>query len=120
MGIVRKLFESRPFQHLVPNYEIILYGPKTGGAKIRAAVAIDRSFAFIYSPRGEKFTIDKNMIPAQKHNEIWFDTRYGVSYVLDEGDTMGIQTYTPPTKGRGCDWILIIEDKDKQYPLPEF
>ncbi len=120
MGMVRKLFESRPFQLLEPNDEIVLDGPKHGGAKIRAAVASDHSFAFIYSPRGAKFTIDKSMIPAQKQNEIWFDPRYGVSYLLDEGDTMGIQTYTPPTNGRGCDWILIIEDKEKQYPLPKY
>ena len=120
MGMMRKLFESRPFHLLVPDYEIVLDGPRTGGAKIRAAIASDRSFAFIYTPRGEKFTIDKSKIPARSHNEIWFDPRYGVSSILDEGDTMAIQTYTPPTSGRGNDWILIIEDKDKQYPLPKF
>ncbi|MFC1551415.1 glycoside hydrolase family 140 protein [Candidatus Latescibacterota bacterium] len=120
MGIVRKLFESRPYQLLVPSTEIIKDGPSTGGGKIRAAVASDRSFAFIYSPRGEKFTIDKSMIRAEKYNEIWFDTRYGVSYVIHSPDTAGIQTYTPPTSGRGCDWIFILEDKNKNYTLPAF
>lgn len=118
MGFVRKLFESRPFQKLVPNQSIIKDGPMTGGGKIRAAVARDGSFAFIYSPRGEKFTIDKGPINATRTNEIWFDPRYGISYTIHSTDTKGMQTFTPPTSGRGNDWILIVEDADMNFPLP--
>ncbi|UCE06825.1 MAG: glycoside hydrolase family 140 protein [bacterium] len=118
MGLVRKLFESRPFQKLVPNQSIIKNGPLTGGAKIRAAVANDGSFAFVYSPRGEKFTIDKGMINATRTNEIWFDPRYGIAYNVHSPNTKGMQTFTPPTSGRGNDWILIVEDADLEFPLP--
>ncbi len=119
MGLVRKLFESRPFQKLVPNQSIIKDGPVRGGGKIRAAVASDGSFAFIYSPRGEKFTIDKGLIQATRTNEIWFDPRYGITYKIHSPDTKGMQTFTPPTSGRGNDWILIIEDADLNFPLPD-
>jgi hypothetical protein len=118
MGLVRKLFESRPFQKLEPNQSIIKDGPMTGGGKIRAAVASDSSFAFIYSPRGEKFSIDKSFIRAIRTNEIWFDPRYGIAYKIHSPDTKGIQTFTPPTSGRENDWILIIEDADLNFPLP--
>jgi hypothetical protein len=30
----------------------------------------------------------------------------------------GFQTYAPPTSGRGQDWVLIIEDAAKKWPLP--
>jgi hypothetical protein len=33
-------------------------------------------------------------------------------------DTKGFQTYTPPTNGRGNDWILIIENAEMNFPLP--
>jgi hypothetical protein len=118
MGIMRSLFESRPFQKLVPNKVIIKDGPVHGGAKIRAAVANDGSFAFIYSPRGEKFTLDKSIIKAKLTKEIWFDPRYGVAYHIHTADTKGIQTYTPPTNGNGNDWLLIIEDASLGFPLP--
>jgi hypothetical protein len=111
MGHVRRLFESRPFTRLVPDQSLIVDGPSTGGAKIRAAIARDGSFAFVYSPRGEKFTVDKSRIrPAGgKIDEIWYDPRYGVFYHIHAADTAAYQTYTPPTSGRGNDWILILE-----------
>ncbi len=118
MGLLRKLFESRPFHLLVPRQSIVLDGPRSGGAKVRAAVSSDNSFAFIYSPRGERFTIDKSWLQTDRTNEIWFDTRYGIADKIHSADTRGIQTYTPPTRGRGCDWLLIVEDAHKQYPLP--
>ena len=118
MGFLRKLFEARPFDKLIPDQGMIKNGPVTGGAKIRAAVAGDATFAIVYSPRGESFSIDKSVIDARYIKEIWFDPRYGVSYHLHTGDTQGIQTYTPPTSGRGQDWILIIENADLELPMP--
>lgn len=110
IGLLKKLFLSRPFHKLEPNQSIIKEGPMTGGAKIKAAVANDGSFAFIYSPRGEPFTIDKSLLKAEKMREIWFDPRYGMIYTIHTQITKAIQTYTPPTSGRGNDWVLIIED----------
>lgn len=109
MGLVRRLFESRAFQKLTPSDGMIWDGPRSGGAKIRAACASDGSFAFIYSPRGEGFTVDKRMIHAGRVKEIWYDPRYGVEYPIHTGDNSGFQTYTPPTSGRGQDWVLILE-----------
>lgn len=118
MGHLRKLFEGRSFAKLVPFQEMIKNGPVTGGAKVRAAVANDASYAIVYSPRGESFTIDQSVIDARYIKAIWFDPRYGVSYHLHTGDTQGIQTYTPPTSGRGQDWILVVENVDLDLPMP--
>ena len=118
MGYVRQLFESRPFRKLRPAQEIIHDGPATGGGKIRAMLARDGSFAFIYSPRGEQFTVDKNVIQALHVKEIWYNPRYGNAYHIHTTDNQGFQTYTPPTSGQGNDWILILEDANAGYPLP--
>ncbi|MDZ4701117.1 MAG: putative collagen-binding domain-containing protein [Rhodothermales bacterium] len=34
----------------------------------------------------------------------------GVTYAIHTSDTRGIQTFTPPTTGRGQDWMLVIRD----------
>ncbi|MDX2071591.1 MAG: glycoside hydrolase family 140 protein [Haliscomenobacter sp.] len=112
MGILKKLFTSRQFQKLAPSKTIVLDGPDTGGGKIKAALANDGSFTIVYSPRGEKFTIDKSLLKADRMREVWFDPRYGEEYIIHTSGTKGIQTYTPPTNGRGNDWILIIEKVD--------
>jgi hypothetical protein len=118
MGFVRRVFESVPFTRLVPDQKMILNGPVTGGAKIRAARSSDGSFAIVYSPRGESFAIDKSVIKGERLKEIWYDPRYGVSYEFHQSDCWGIQTYTPPTNGRGNDWVLLLEDVSKSFPLP--
>lgn len=109
MGLLRRLFESRSFQTLAPDQAMLLDGPSTGGAKIRAARAVNGSFAIIYSPRGESFTIDRRLIHARRIKEAWFDPRYGCTYTIHTADNAAFQTYVPPTSGRGCDWVLILE-----------
>jgi hypothetical protein len=118
MRHVRRLFESLPFTKLAPDPSIILNGPATGGAKIRAARASDGSFAIIYSPRGESFTLDKSVIKAERQNQYWYDPRYGASYLIKEHDSWGIQTFTPPTSGRGNDWVLVLMDAAARFSLP--
>ena len=118
MRHARRLFESLPFTKLIPDQSIILNGNTNGGAKIRAARASDGSFALIYTPRGEIFTLNKNVIKGEKLRETWYDPRYGVSYFIKEQDTWGIQTYTPPTNGRGNDWVLVLTDAAAGYALP--
>jgi Protein of unknown function (DUF4038)/Putative collagen-binding domain of a collagenase len=118
MGFVRRLFESRPFQKLEPCQAMILDGPRSGAGKIRAARAEDGSFAFIYSPVGEKFTVDQTLVKGARLKEIWYDPRYGIAREIHTGTSKAIQTYTPPNAGRGCDWILILEDEAEKFPLP--
>ena len=115
---LRRLLESLPFGKLIPDQKIILNGSLSGGGKIRAARSSDGSFAIVYSPRGESFTLDKSVVKAETQRQAWFDPRYGVAYVNQEPDGQGIQTYTPPTSGRNNDWVLIITDRAKEYRLP--
>jgi len=42
---------------------MIVDGPTGAGAKVRAARARDGSFAFVYSPRGARFTVDRSIPP---------------------------------------------------------
>jgi len=125
MGVVRRLFAARPFHKLIPDPTLVVDGPRSGGAKIRAARAEDGSFALIYSPRGEPFTLNQQRIQlnqqgiqALRINQIWYDPRYGSSYLLHVADSAAIQTYTPPTQGRGQDWVLILEDQAAGLLLP--
>ena len=115
MGHLHALFESRPWHRLVPAPSFVLDGPAHGGAKVRAAVADDNSFAFVYSPRGEPFTVDKGRISGSRIRAIWYDPRYGVAHAIHSANTGAIQTYTPPTSGRGQDWLLILEDADRAF-----
>lgn len=118
MGHIRRLFEALPFTKLIPDQRLILNGPLTGGARMRGARASDGSFALFYTPHGDSFTLDKRVIKGERLREYWFDPRYGVAYFNKEQDTSGIQTYTPPTSGRGNDWVLVLVNAAAGFALP--
>jgi hypothetical protein len=85
---------------------------------VRAARASDGSFAFVYSPRGERFTVDKSAIAGPRVREIWWDPRYGVARHFHTTADAGFQTYAPPISGRGMDWLPILESEKARVPLP--
>lgn len=112
MGHLRRLLESRPFTKLAPGDEFVVDAPRHGGAKVRGIAAEDGSYAYVYTPRGEPFTVDKQVIRSPRVRELWFDPRYGTTSHIHTSDRWGFQTYTPPTRGRGCDWLLVLEGDD--------
>jgi hypothetical protein len=109
MGHVRRLFERYSFHRLVPDPAVILDGATSGGAKVRAARAEDGAFLLVYSPRGERFTVNKRVLCVRRVRESWYDPRYGTLHQVHTSDNAGFQTYTPPTCGRGNDWVLVLE-----------
>jgi hypothetical protein len=119
VGYVRRLFESRPWQELVPDDTCLVDAPRQGGEKVRAARAADGSFAFIYSPRGEPFTLRMDVIKTESGVKCWwFDPRYGTAYFIHTGDAVAMQTFVPPDAGRGRDWVLVLDDAARDFPTP--
>jgi hypothetical protein len=118
MGHLRRLMESRSFALLEPDSgRLVIDAPRHGGAKVRAAVSANGSFAIVYSPRGEPFTVDRTPIKGNRLHEAWFDPRLGVAYPVHTGTNGAIQTYTPPTSGRGQDWVLVLDDPAASLPM---
>jgi len=118
MGHVRRLFESRPWEQLEPDQGLLVGPNPPGDGFVRAAVARDRSFAFVYSPRGEPVMVDQGRLGARDLTAWWFDPRYGRAYFVHTGVGTANQVFTPPSSGRGCDWILVLDDAAKGYPPP--
>ena len=112
MGLLRRIFEAYDYQQLRPTADFVVDGPRHGGAKIRAARAADGSFAFVYSPCGAAITVARSQLKGTRVKEIWFDPRYGSLHHIHTSDNGAFQTYTPPTSGRGNDWLLILDGRD--------
>lgn len=117
MGLLRRFMEAHAFQTLIPDSSLILDGPLRGPAKIRAMRSIEGKRAIIYTPRGEPFTLDQSIVKARYTRQAWFDPRYGVSHEFRISprawDGQSFQTYTPPSSGRGQDWVLVFEELQK-------
>ena len=120
MGYLARLFQSRPFPELRPAPECVLDAPQAGPAKVRAAMAEDKSWAMIYSTQGAPFALNKSVFSASRLAEFWFDPRTGAIRHIHSGANHAYQTFDPPTSGYGQDWLLLLEDPERGFPAELF
>jgi hypothetical protein len=112
----RRLMESRPFLSRVPDQSVIKtsYYPETD----YIVATRGDGYAFIYFPTGLTADIQLDKIGAETINAYWFDPKTGEAKLIESIPGKGIRQFTPPTKGRGNDWILILDDKSKNFKTP--
>jgi len=116
MRHLRALMESRPVAGRVPDQSLVI-DPLAGAEHIRATRG--PGYIFVYSPHGSPFTLGLKALPAARRRAWWFDPRdghaQGIGRLPDEGP---LHTFTPPSHGRGHDWILVVDDESRRYPAP--
>ena len=110
----RRLIESRPFLSRVPDQSLIIpaYFPETD----YIVATRGEGYAFVYFPTGWSAEIQLDKIGAKSIMAYWFDPRNGESKLIETFPGTGIRKFTPPTNGRGNDWIL--DDASKNFKAP--
>ncbi|MBI4664580.1 MAG: glycoside hydrolase family 140 protein [Verrucomicrobia bacterium] len=109
MGYARKLLESRPYQKLVPDQSLLTGEPGEGAEYLCAASASDGSFGLVYTPMGKSFSLKVGKFVGSRIKAQWFDPRDGSLKLIGEFPTLGAQQFTPPSQGRGNDWLLVVD-----------
>lgn len=62
--------------------------------------------------------VDLGKLSGQRLRAAWFDPRTGAARVIGEFPTDQQGEFTPPSSGPSSDWVLVLDDTDKAYPLP--
>lgn len=110
MRHVRKLFELRPFHLLEPDQSVVLDNNSVDSLTVRAATASDHSFMLVYACIGQQMNIDlrklKNGVVAW-----WYNPRSGEAIRIGKIKSANSRLFTPPTSGRGNDWMLVLDDR---------
>lgn len=109
MGYLRKLFEKYDYTNLVAAQEYLFDAPDHGGERVLARISADHRHMLVYSPYGCRFGVDASWAKGKPLRQSWFECKYGVTTHLHTSACGSMQTFVPPTKGKGCDWILILE-----------
>lgn len=119
VGYARRLLELRPWYNMVPDQSVIAGGQGEGEDHIQAARAADRSFIIAYLTFGNPVEIDLKSLSGEKVRAQWYDPRSGFWHPIREfsKNRAGIVEFSPPTQGESNDWILVLDDADKEYPL---
>lgn len=120
----RKLIESRPFLTRIPDPSIIVTNPVptsipgAGRYRFVATRDIDGSYIMIYAPIGRAFKVRTDVIKGSKIKAWWFNPRNGKSTMINTFDNTGELSFTPPNPGEAIDWVLVLDDVSKKYPVP--
>ena len=77
VGLLRRLFELRPWHKLVPDQSVVVPDQGEGEDRIQAARADDGSFVIAYTPRGRPVSIHMEKISAKSVKARWYDPRDG-------------------------------------------
>ena len=133
-----KLFTSRPWSKLVPDYaEVVVSGNRNSINAIKyimAAHAIDGSFIMAYFPEGGTVTVDMSSISGSAANVWWFNPENGTSQYVGSFPTNGKQNFSSPhfidwihpklsyftdwIKPDLSDWVLIVDNADLGFKPP--
>ena len=118
MGYGRSLIESRPFFTRIPDQNLIVEGQQEGTRRITATRDRKGSYAMIYSEQGDPFAINTQLLSGEKLVAWWFDVRSGRSHKIGVFDKTDSQWFYPPTKGKGNDWVLVLDDISQKFAEP--
>lgn len=112
----RKLMESRPFTERIPFQSIV---QNSYMAETEYIVATrGTNYIFIYIPTGTTAEIDLVQSGWTQIKASWYNPSTGK--VSDAGNfpADGIQKFTPPGRGRGNDWVLVLDNPESAFPPP--
>ena len=116
VGLLRRLFELRPWHKLVPDQSVVVPDQGEGEDRIQAARADDGSFVIAYTPRGRPVSIHMEKISAKSVKARWYDPRDGTWREIGTYANNGLRKFVAPTQGRQSDWVLVLDDEEKNYP----
>ena len=117
----RELIESRPFFRRIPDQGVIAGDAGRGHGRCTATRDSLGTYAMVYSESGRPFAVDLERVSGKRIVAWWYDVRSGRPLRIGEfrrRDAGATMTFTPPTCGKGNDWVLVLDDARMKYPPP--
>lgn len=116
MQYLAKLILSRPYFERI--YDSALVSDQGKHYNFIAA-SRGKSYAFFYTFTGRPFSVIMGKITGKKVNASWYNPRNGSVKAIGKFKNTGIIRFIPPGYiQNGNDWVLILDDISKNYPLP--
>ncbi|MEM9671958.1 MAG: glycoside hydrolase family 140 protein [Bacteroidota bacterium] len=113
---VRKLLESRPFLDRIPFQQIVTnkYMPET---EYNVATRGD-DYVMVYLAAGKEVRLDLDLCGWPRAKAWWFNCQTGATTLIGDMDATGIRAFTPATRLRGNDWVLVLDNVEREFGVP--
>lgn len=112
---LKNLMLSRPYFERISDQELIAEDQVNDSTYITATRDQNGTYAIFYFPTGNKTAINLEGLKGTTFSLTWWDPRTGVEFAGNKGNPISKQislSVTPPSSGRGNDWVLIIDALD--------
>jgi hypothetical protein len=117
MQYLKSLILSRPFFERV--FDPSMIADDNGSQYDYVIATRGNSFAFIYTYTGREFDVSPGKITGEKIRAYWYNPRNGRAKFIRYFENKGLQHFNPPgQKEEGNDWVLILDDAEKNFPTP--
>ena len=118
MSHLKDLFESRPWQKLVPDQSLITVHDTSKNA-VRAARADDGSCILVYMPAGEPVKVDLTKISDRNVTGWWYNPGNGATARIGKFRNGNAREFDPPGEAfPGNDWVLVLDATGKNFDPP--
>ena len=115
MIFVKRLMQSHPLLDRIPDQSLIVENNLAPSERIQATRGND--YLFVYTSQGKPFTVNLNKISGDSLQAYWYNPRTGHSINNSIVANKGNKRFIPPTSGYGQDWVLVMDDVSKKYPV---
>ena len=93
--------------------------PGEGRYRFVATRDQEGTYLMVYAPVGRPFSVNMKILPAQKIKAWWFNPRNGKSRMIGVLKNEGTKVFETPDPGEMIDWILVLDDAQFKYAIPE-
>lgn len=115
---LKDLMLSRPFLSRIPDQSMIISNQEDNQDYVIATRDEHGSYAMIYFPTGKTIELNVDELEGKEFTTWWFDPRTGISIEGKILESIGSVSITPPSKGIGHDWVLVIDAMKSDFPIP--
>ncbi len=107
---LKNLMLSKEYFSRIPDQNLVADVQKDDEFYVAGTRDEAGNYVLFYFPSGKKTKVNLSKMNGEKITGKWFDPRTGVSFPLKETlqKTSSLMV-TPPSEGRGNDWVLILE-----------
>lgn len=110
--------DSKPFWDLLTDQSIV-GNPSTGFHKKLGMISKDKTYGYIYLPRGGGVDVLLSKFSPDTVELSWMDASNGNISSISSESTSGTKRFTAPASGKGNDYVLIIESASGSNSDPD-
>jgi hypothetical protein len=114
---IKNLMLSRPYFDRIPDQSILI-SPRVGDEHI--CCTRGNGYLFCYLPLGGIIELNTVNFKEIQFLGWWYDPRSGETVSQGLLNNQGNLRLTAPSEGRGCDWVLVLDDPACKFGNPGF